>query len=103
MTGKWALYCGVSRSCRRSFSRSFCLRLTRKSLLSESSSLGCCFALILGESTHALCTHLDLDASSAEVDVVLLQVWLPNLGSFALRERDVVSELLAFITDVACV
>ena len=79
------------------------MRLARNRLFSECSSFCCGFALVLGESTHALCTHLDLDASSAEVDVVLLQVWLPNLGSFALRERDVVSELLAFITDVACV
>ena len=79
------------------------MRLTCKRLFSDGSSLGCSFALILGKGTHTLCTHLDLDASSAEVDVVLLQVWLPNLCSLALRERNIVSELLAFITDVACV
>ncbi len=65
-----------------------------------SRSFGFGLFLILGQRSPTARTNLDSNSAAVQGNVMALQIRLPNLIGFALREADVMPELLAFATDV---
>ena len=71
--------------------------------LSGFGGLGYFFAFPFLESADGGGGKLKLNLLATNHDGLLLKVWLPDLAGLLLRERYIVTELLAFDCNVACV